>query len=143
MHFFLGPLRVNKKFLKNKFYKTLHKLTSSCMTKVTRSRSRWRIIANTHTFKIWAMTLFEDSVNISCKLFTHHSLQFDMPHYHVRKSLIFDPFPGPWGRVKKYAAACNSHTKFGWISSNGLGGDSITDRLTHGWRQSQYPPDTF
>ena len=29
----------------------------------------------------------------------------------------------------------NSHTKFGWISSNSLGGDSITD----GWRQLQYP----
>ena len=26
----------------------------------------------------------------------------------------------------------NSHTKFGWISSNGLGGDSITDRRTDG-----------
>ena len=24
----------------------------------------------------------------------------------------------------------NSHTKFGWISSNGLGGDSITDGRT-------------
>ena len=24
----------------------------------------------------------------------------------------------------------NSHTKFGWISSNGLGGDSITDGHT-------------
>ena len=24
----------------------------------------------------------------------------------------------------------NSHTKFGWISSNGLGGDSVTDRQT-------------
>ena len=27
----------------------------------------------------------------------------------------------------------NSHTKFGWISSNGLGGDSVTD----GWRDGQ------
>ena len=26
----------------------------------------------------------------------------------------------------------NSHTKLGWISSNGLGGGSITDRRTHG-----------
>ena len=25
----------------------------------------------------------------------------------------------------------NSHTKFGWISSNGLGGDSVTDGPTH------------
>ena len=28
----------------------------------------------------------------------------------------------------------STHTKFGWISSNGLEGDSITD----GWRQLQY-----
>ena len=26
----------------------------------------------------------------------------------------------------------NSHTKFGWISSNGLGGDSVTDGQTDG-----------
>ena len=28
--------------------------------------------------------------------------------------------------------SCNSHTKFGWISSTALGGDSITDRRTDG-----------
>ena len=41
----------------------------------------------------------------------------------------------------------NSHTKFGWISSNGLGGDSVTDGRTDGQtdgrtdgqRQLQYP----
>ena len=33
----------------------------------------------------------------------------------------------------------NSHNKFGWISSNGLGGDSITDRTMEGWRRLQYP----
>ena len=32
----------------------------------------------------------------------------------------------------------NSHTEFGWISSNGLGGDSLTD----GRRRLQYP-DAF
>ena len=42
---------------------------------------------------------------------------------------------GPRGRGKKFAVArpiyvSNSHTKLGWISSNGLGGDSITDRRT-------------
>ena len=53
--------------------------------------------------------------------------------------MIFDiltPPQGPrWLGQKKFAVACpihvsNSITKFGWISSNGLGGDSITDRPT-------------
>ena len=40
---------------------------------------------------------------------------------------------GPRGGQKKFDVACpihmsSSHTKFGWISSNGIGGDSITDR---------------
>ena len=38
----------------------------------------------------------------------------------------FDPSPG----VARPIHESNSHTKFGWISSNGLGGDSITDRRT-------------
>ena len=55
--------------------------------------------------------------------------------------MIFDlfwPLPSaPGGGAKKFAVAgpthvSNSHTKFGWISSNGLGGDSITDRRTDG-----------
>ena len=55
--------------------------------------------------------------------------------------MIFDlltPPQGPRGRgQKKFDVArpihvSNSHTKFGWISSNGLGGDSITDRRTDG-----------
>ena len=38
---------------------------------------------------------------------------------------------------KKYAVArpihvSSPHTKFGWISSNGLGGDSVTDGRTDG-----------
>ena len=50
--------------------------------------------------------------------------------------MIFDllaPPQGPRGQgQKKYANArpihlSNSHTKFGLISSNGLGGDSVTD----------------
>ena len=58
--------------------------------------------------------------------------------------MIFDllaPPQGPRGRgQKKYAVAhpihvSNSHSKFGWISSNGLGGDSVTD----GRRRLQYP----
>ena len=37
----------------------------------------------------------------------------------------------------------SSHTKFQWISFNGLGGDSNTDRRTDWWRRSQYPPAFF
>ena len=41
-----------------------------------------------------------------------------------------------WGQKKKYVArpihVSNSHTKFGLILSNGLGGDSITDGRTDG-----------
>ena len=53
--------------------------------------------------------------------------------------MLFDllaPPQGPRGRgQKKFDVAhpihvSNSHTKFGWISSNGLGGNSITDRWT-------------
>ena len=45
---------------------------------------------------------------------------------------LLTPPQGPKGRVQKNYVArpiyvSNSHTKFGWISSNGLGGDSITD----------------
>ena len=55
--------------------------------------------------------------------------------------MIFDlltPPQGPRGPdQKKFDVArpiyvSNSHTKFGWISSNGLGEDSITDRRTDG-----------
>ena len=50
--------------------------------------------------------------------------------------MIFDllaPPQGPRGRGQKKCAVAhpihvsNSHTKFGWISYNGLGGDSVTD----------------
>ena len=30
----------------------------------------------------------------------------------------------------------NSHTKFGWMSSNGKGGDGIMDRQTDGWTEA-------
>ena len=55
--------------------------------------------------------------------------------------MIFDllaPPKGPRGRGQKKSAVAhpihvsNSHTKFGWISSNGLGGDSVTDGRTDG-----------
>ena len=49
---------------------------------------------------------------------------------------LFAPPQGPRGRGQKKCAVAhpihvsNSHTKFGWISSNGLGGDSVTDGRT-------------
>ena len=49
---------------------------------------------------------------------------------------IFWPLPrAPGGGAKTIAVASSiyvstSHTNFGWISSNSLGGDSITDRHT-------------
>ena len=54
--------------------------------------------------------------------------------------MIFEllaPPQGPRGRAKKCAAVrpihmSNSHTKFGWILSNGLGGDSLMDGQTDG-----------
>ena len=57
----------------------------------------------------------------------------------IKWYLTFWPLPrAPGGGAKiKFDVArpihvSNSHTKFGWISSNGLGGDSITDRRTGG-----------
>ena len=63
--------------------------------------------------------------------------------------MIFDlltPHQGPRGRgLKKCAGAgpihvSNSHTKFCWILSNGLGGDSITDGCTEYIFDFQAPP---
>ena len=51
---------------------------------------------------------------------------------------ILAPPQGPRGRGKKKCAVArpihvsNSRTKFGWISSSGLGGDSVTDGRTDG-----------
>ena len=52
----------------------------------------------------------------------------------IKWYLTFWPLPRS-GAKKKFDVArpihvSNSHTKFGWISSYGLGGDSITDRRT-------------
>ena len=53
--------------------------------------------------------------------------------------MIFDllaPPQGPRGRGQNKCAVAhpihvsNLHTKFGWISSNGLRGDSVTDGQT-------------
>ena len=50
--------------------------------------------------------------------------------------MIFDLLAPSQGVGKKICAVArpvhvsNSHTKFGWISSNGFGGDSVTDGQT-------------
>ena len=49
--------------------------------------------------------------------------------------MIFDPSPRPLGAGQKSTVArpihvSSSHNKFGWILSNCLGGDSITDGRT-------------
>ena len=68
--------------------------------------------------------------------------------------MIFDFLTPPFGGAKKCAVAglihvSNSHTKFGLISSNGLGEDTITHGRTEeitispsliGWNSSQRPP---
>ena len=58
--------------------------------------------------------------------------------------MIFDLLAPGGGAKNKCAVAhpihvSNSHTKFGLISSNGLGGDNVTD----GRRQLQYPRRFF
>ena len=50
---------------------------------------------------------------------------------------LFIPPKDPWKGGKTNTVVCpihvsNSHTKYCWISSNGLGGDSIMDRRTAG-----------
>ena len=60
--------------------------------------------------------------------------------------MIFDllaPPQSPRGRGQKKSVVAHpihvsiSHTKFGWISSNGLGGDSVTDIRTDGQTDGQ------
>ena len=54
----------------------------------------------------------------------------------IKWYLTFWPRPRGRGQKNCYVArpihVSNSHTKFGWISSNGLGGGSITDGQTDG-----------
>ena len=52
--------------------------------------------------------------------------------------MITDLLAPPQGTGQKNCAVArlihvsNLHTKFGWISSNGFGGDSVTDRQGEG-----------
>ena len=58
--------------------------------------------------------------------------------------MIFDLWPlprAPWVGAKESAVAhpvhvSNSQAKFGWISSSGLEGDSVTDGQTDGWTEA-------
>ena len=52
-------------------------------------------------------------------------------------SLTWTSGQGKKSAVSRPIHVSNSHNKFGWISSNGLGGDSIKDRYTPGKRQSK------
>ena len=64
--------------------------------------------------------------------------------------MIFDLLAPPQGAgpkkkcdVARHIHVSNTHTKFGWISSNGLGGDSVTEGPTDGRRRLQYPRRFF
>ena len=51
--------------------------------------------------------------------------------------MIFDLLAPPQGQNYNdvarpiYVRTCNSHTKLGWISSNSLGGDTVTNGRSH------------
>ena len=62
--------------------------------------------------------------------------------------MIFDfltPSPGAGQKnaVARPSHVSNSHTKFGWISSNGLGEDSKTDRQTDRRTEGQTDGDGY
>ena len=85
----------------------LNKLTYHCNTcnfmkikkkKKTRSGSRWHAITNPHAsgrnYPCTTQHSFKQPGKILLVCYsTHHSLQFDMPHDHVVRNLIFDPTP--------------------------------------------------
>ena len=66
-----------------------------------------------------------------------------------RQKIFWPLSRAPGSGAKKICAVAhpihvsNSHTKFGWIWSNGLGVGSMTVGLTDGWRQLQYPHRFF
>ena len=72
----------------------------------------------------------------SLQYYCTQKMQFEIDFViEIKWYLTFWPLPrAPGGGAKTnfYVArpihVSNSHTKFVWISSNGLGGDSITDR---------------
>ena len=67
---------------------------------ITRSGSRWHAIANPHASGRNCPCTTQHSFKQPGKILlvcysTHHSLQFDMPHDHVVRNLIFDTAPPP------------------------------------------------
>ena len=64
----------------------------------------------------------------------HAHVKEQRSNHHIFK---FQPNPS-WAKKRP-----NRYTSFGWISSNGLGGDSVTDRRTDGRRRLQYPQRFF
>ena len=72
---------------------------------VTRSGSRWHAIANPHASGRNCPCTTQHSFKQPGKILlvcysTHHSLQFDVPHDHVVRNLIFDPAPPPKSHPK-------------------------------------------
>ena len=72
---------------------------------LTRLGSRWHAIANPHASGRNCPCTTQHSFKQPGKILlvcysTHHSLQFDMPHDHVVRNLIFDPAPPPKSHPK-------------------------------------------
>ena len=71
----------------------------------TRSGSRWHAITNPYASGRNCPCTTQHSFKQPGKILlvcysTHHSLQFDMPHEHVVRNLIFDPAPPPKSHPK-------------------------------------------
>ena len=69
---------------------------------------------------------------------THTKFDTKIFEIDIKWYLTFWPLPRAPGGLKHFAVAdpihvSYSHNKFAWISSNDLGGDSITDRRTDRW----------
>ena len=117
------------------------------MTQVAKWKSRlicFKSFICEKTHKVWFKNLWNWLSNWNLKIFND--------------IWPFGPSPrAPGGGAKKKCAVAhpihvsNSHIEFGWISSNGLGGDSVTDgRMdrqtdgrTDGGRRLQYPRRFF
>ena len=78
---------------------------SNYKTKRTRSGRRWHAIANPHASGRNCPCTTQHSLKQPGKILlvcysTHHSLQFDMPHDHVVRNLIFGPALPPKSHPK-------------------------------------------
>ena len=82
------------------------------------------------THKVWFRHLWHWLCNWNLMIFNYIYLLAHSPGDRAKKCVVAHPIN-----------VSNSHTKFGWISSNGLGGD-VTDRWTDG-RGDCNIPDSF